>query len=142
SAGRPDAQLVAARVEELETPAAWELEGVDHDGSSRGAHRGERRVEVLGVQQDERSAARSARRLGEAQPASLVAARLRRRLDTGVARPVGDEGPAERRTVELLRGREVRDGDLDVVDRVMDAVRVGAHAATLPRAPDNDGATH
>src|SRR5690606_34111205 len=107
---RPHRQLVAARLEEVEAPPAREGEDRLHDLAARGLDLGQRRLERLAVQDDQRAAAlRAAGNVGAEE--SAVQARVRER---GIVRAVADETPAKGLGEEALAGVEVQGRELDV----------------------------
>lgn len=115
-----DAELVAARVGEVEPPPSGELVGTLDDLAAGGLDGGLRRLQVFGVDEDE-GAARPGL-TGGVEAADLTVAR--RVADAGVGIAVVVELPAECRAVEGLGSREVMGVDLDVADDVVDFVDI------------------
>lgn len=89
---RPDGKLVAARVVEVEATATGEFIRTVGDGAACRHDGSEAGVEIVGVQDDQRSPA--ARLIGATDSTGLAALDARI-LDPGVLRTVVVEGPAE-----------------------------------------------
>src|SRR5687767_13935325 len=105
---RPNGELVAVRIGEVKTPAAWKRELGLHDFRAGLFEALLRRGEILGVEDDEgptRTGLAFCQAAGQPPVAELA-----------IHRNVVLEGPTEGRVVEPARARDVADGELDVVD--------------------------
>ena len=93
----------------MESPPAGKLEGLPRDVAAADPDPLLDLPEIQGVEHDQRPSGGD--RVDSAQPAGEPAV-----AEAGVVRPVVGELPAEDAGVELLRGGDVGDGKLDVVD--------------------------
>ena len=107
---RPDGELVAVGIAEVESPASGECEDLLGDLTFRLAYL---RFLFLqhGVVEHDQRASSATRALHESTVEPAV-------VETRVVRPVIGVGPSEDVTVELLRRLDVGDRDFDVVDPI------------------------
>src|SRR5665213_514551 len=106
---RPRRQLVAGRIAEVEAPAAGKGEDRLGDRAARAAHPGFHRLEIMGVEDDQRLFRRLRSDRGETAIDAFA-------FEGHIVRPVVGENPAERLAVEPLGGRKVAARELDIVD--------------------------
>src|SRR5688572_28125835 len=111
----PNAELVTARIGEVESPAAGERVRLAEDLAAGRAHGRDALLEVLRVENHERALRSKVIRLVDAADLPRPA------LDTGVLGTVVVELPPESGPIETLRCSQIADRELDVIDRMMSA---------------------
>src|SRR5690348_289345 len=121
---RPDCELVALGILEMEAPAAGKGIGRPHDPAAGRHHAPLDLGEVVGIEDHQWPARMDGTAGGEAAGEAPV-------IELAVAGPIVGEAPAEGPAVEGLCTGDVADVELDIVDAAILA-RCGHAVLTLP----------